>query len=112
MTENAASTLHRIHLTARGRIGSALVGCTGAKLDPGTGTAHAALDISRSGTEPLVVEVVVGDQIPLPDGQLDVTAIHPWNPPRRAGVELRWWPHSDPADRDASDGEPGASTEA
>lgn len=110
MTENAASTLHRIHLTARVRIGSALVGCTGAKIDPSTGTAHAALDISRAGTDPLVVEVAVGEQILLPDGQLDHRR-HPWHPPRQAGVEVRWWPLALPADRDASGGGTGASTE-
>lgn len=25
-----------------------------------------------------------------PGGTVEVTAIHPWNPPRTAGVELRW----------------------
>lgn len=86
-----------IRLTARRRIGPALVGCTGAKIDPSTGEPHAALDIADPGAEPVTVEVFLGDEIPVSGGSLVVTAIHPWNPPHAAGVELKWWPPEHPA---------------
>ena len=99
MTEAAAVTAtHRIRLTARLQIGNALVGCTGAKIDPTTGKPHAALDIADAGAQPVCVEVITGDEIPMAGGSMEVTAIHPWDPPRPAGVELRWRPLDPPQD--------------
>lgn len=103
MSEESAAadpTLHRVRLTARAQIGEALVGCTGAKIDPVAGRPHAALDITDGDGTQQLLEVVADDEIPLRSGSLVVEQIHPWDPPRLAGVALRWVPRrrDDPAD--------------
>ena len=74
-------------------------------LDPLPGSAldtvvgkRAALDIADAGAQPVCVEVITGDEIPMAGGSMEVTAIHPWDPPRPAGVELRWQPLDPPQD--------------
>ena len=98
MTGESRSTarpeVHRVRLTARVPIGEAVVGCTGAKIDPATGRPHAALDITEGAGAQQLLEVVVGDEITLAAGALAVVQIHPWDPPHTAGVLLRWTPRS------------------
>lgn len=85
-------SLHRVRLTARAPIGGALVGCTGARTDPGTGHPHAALAITDVDGAQQQWEVFPGDEIALGAGMLVVEQIHPWDPPHAAGVVLRWLP--------------------
>lgn len=89
---DARSGLHRVLLTARAPIGGALVGCTGARTDTGTGHPHAALAITDADGSHQLWEVVLGDEIALQAGTLLVEQIRPWDPPHTAGVALRWLP--------------------
>lgn len=97
MTDQALPTAgaetHRVRLTARVPLGEAVVGCTGAKIDPATGHPHAALDITDGDGTQHLLEVTSTDEIALSGGTLHVVRIHPWDPPRSAGVVLRWVPH-------------------
>ena len=89
----ADATTRRVRLTARVPLGQAVVGCTGAKIDPTTGRPHAALDITDGDGTQRLLEVTSADEIALSTGTLHVVQIHPWDPPRSAGVVLRWVPH-------------------
>lgn len=96
MTDQALPTanpaVHRVRLTSRVPIGEAVVGCTGAKIDPVTGHPHAALDITDGDGAQGLLEVVAGEEIALRAGTLRVVQIHPWNPPHAAGAVLQWVP--------------------
>lgn len=88
-TDDAAPARHRLRLTARARIGSAVIGCTGAKLAEGDGaTPQAALDIVDPELGRRSVTVRAGDRIEIASGAVLVLAVHPWDPPRPAGVDL------------------------
>ena len=107
MTDQALPTadpaVHRVRLTSRMPIGEAVVGCTGAKIDPASGLPHAALDITDGDGAQGLLEVVVGEEIALSAGTLHVVQIHPWDPPHAAGVVLRWAP-DERADEESATG--------
>lgn len=116
----AEATLHRLRLTARAPIGSAIIGCSGARVEsPGhgesatpaeaAGVPRASLDLVEPGsaTPPRTLIVEEGAEIDLDSGRLHVLAVHPWAPGTPSGVELLHVPWADPATDDLADRERG-----
>lgn len=85
-----AHVTRRLRLTARMPVGTATIGCSGAKADDETGTAEAALDIAEADGSAETVLVVAGEEIEAGGLRVRVDEVHPWNPPHPAGVVLSW----------------------